>query len=226
MNEVLIECRDSASQKIDWLLVMENKAPFTLNEQYFTACKEKFLKSYRKARDSQPREICVANHNPQDPYDPALHYMASARAYFQGLHLFSTSTSGVLFTIPPVTFSRFTDMVPMAIDQELLRGLDWDRGLHSTLTKRLEITGAGSLDKAKEYLQEPLDVVSRRESLQKKRERLQFAKRELQSMGIGPVQLSSSSGRGFPHPIENPSTPVYPEAEEITDDDADFAIFD
>lgn len=82
----------------------------------------------------------------------------------------------------PVTFSRFTDMVPMAIDQELLRGLDWDRGLYSTLTKRLEITGAGSLDKAKEYLQEPPDVVSRRENLLKKRERLQFAKRELQSI--------------------------------------------
>ena len=73
-------------------------------------------------------------------------------------------------------------MVPMAIDQELLRGLDWERGLHSTLTKRLEITGPGSLDKAKEYLREPQDVMNRRESLQKKRERLQLAKRELLSI--------------------------------------------
>ena len=73
-------------------------------------------------------------------------------------------------------------MVPMMIDQELLRGLDWDRGLHSALTKGLEITGPGSLDKAKEYLQEPPDVKSRRESLMKKRERLQSAKRELQSI--------------------------------------------
>lgn len=70
----------------------------------------------------------------------------------------------------------------MAIDQELLRGLDWDRGLHSTLTKRLEITGSGSLDKAKEYLREPSDVVNRREILLKKRERLQFARRELESI--------------------------------------------
>ena len=70
----------------------------------------------------------------------------------------------------------------MLIDQELLRGLDWDRGLHTTLTKGLEITGPGSLEKAKAYLQEPPDVRSRRETLLKKRERLQSAKRELQSI--------------------------------------------
>ena len=73
-------------------------------------------------------------------------------------------------------------MVPMVIDQELLRGLDWDRGLHSALTKGLGITGPGSLDKAKEYLQEPPEMKSRRESLLKKLERLQSAKRALQTI--------------------------------------------
>ena len=81
----------------------------------------------------------------------------------------------------------------MMIDQELLRGLDWNRGLHSALTKGLEITGPGSLDKAKEYLQEPPDVKSRRESLLKKRERLLSAKRELQSLGsFQPVTVNQS----------------------------------
>jgi hypothetical protein len=70
----------------------------------------------------------------------------------------------------------------MAIDEELLRGLDWDRGLQTALARGLEITGAGSLDKAKEYLREPQDVKNRRESLQKKLERLQRAKWELQSI--------------------------------------------
>jgi hypothetical protein len=70
----------------------------------------------------------------------------------------------------------------MTIDQELLRGLDWDRGLHLALTKGLEITGPGSLDKAKEYLRELPDAKNHREGLQKKRERLQSAKRELQSL--------------------------------------------
>ena len=70
----------------------------------------------------------------------------------------------------------------MVIDQELLRGLDWDRGLHSALTKGLGITGPGSLDKAKEYLQEPPEMKSRRESLLKKLDRLQSAKRALQTI--------------------------------------------
>jgi len=70
----------------------------------------------------------------------------------------------------------------MVIDEELLRGLDWDRGLNSALTKGLGITGPGSFEKAKLYLQEPSDIKSRRESLLRKRERLQSAKRELQSI--------------------------------------------
>ena len=73
-------------------------------------------------------------------------------------------------------------MVPLMIDQELLRGLDWDRGLNSALTKGLGITGPGSMEKAKEYLQEPPDVKSRRESLSKKLDRLKAAWRELQSI--------------------------------------------
>ena len=70
----------------------------------------------------------------------------------------------------------------MTIDQELLRGLDWNRGLYTALTKGLGVTGPGSQDRAMEYLQEPPDIKSRRESLLKKRERLQSAKRELQSI--------------------------------------------
>ena len=69
------------------------------------------------------------------------------------------------------------------VDQELLRGLDWDRELNSALTKGLEITGPDSLDKAKGYLQGPPDTIkSRRESLMKKRKRLLSAKRALQTI--------------------------------------------
>jgi len=197
VNEVLSERRASASSKVEWLLVMENAAPFTLNEHYFKDYREKFLKSYREARhapelhedhdsrisepadsynvkfgyrfdeDVAPREVSYSP-KPEvialDPYDQALHYMASARGYFQ------------------VAFKRFADMVPMTIDQELLRGLDWDRGLHSALTKGLGITGDGSSERAKEFLQETPDVKSRREGLLRRRERLQSAKRELQTI--------------------------------------------
>jgi len=186
VNDVLFECQESGSQKIEWLLVMENGAPFTLNNHYFKDYREKFLKSYREARRSPeaynsptiPRPLIlptrlVTEESPlpeleksiaQDPYDQALHHMASARAYFQ------------------VAFKRFTDMVPMTIDQELLRGLDWGRGLQPALTKGLGITGPGSQDRAMGYLQDPPEIRNRRESLLKKRERLQSARRELHAI--------------------------------------------
>ena len=178
MNNVLVKRQAAALEKIKWLLNVENKAPSTTNELYLADYREKFLNSYRQARLPMESIGPIA----RDPYDQALCYMASTRAYFQGSHRSLSSTSGGLFTILLVGFKRFTDMVPIAIDEELLRGLDWDRGLYSTLTGGLGITGPGSLDKAKEYLQERPDIKSRRENLQKKLERLQSAKRELQSI--------------------------------------------
>jgi hypothetical protein len=70
----------------------------------------------------------------------------------------------------------------MAIDQELLRGLDWNRGVRTALIDRLEITGTDSLERSRQFLQEPPDVHSRREDLVKRLERLRLAKRELQSL--------------------------------------------
>lgn len=73
-------------------------------------------------------------------------------------------------------------MVPMTIDQELLRGLDWDRGLRAALVEGLEVTGSDSLKRSRQFLQEPPDVQSQREDLLKKLERLRLAKKELQSL--------------------------------------------
>ena len=70
----------------------------------------------------------------------------------------------------------------MTIDQELLRGLDWDRGLRAALVKGLEVTGSDSLKRSRQFLQEPPDVQSQREDLLKKLERLRLAKKELQSL--------------------------------------------
>jgi hypothetical protein len=90
VNEVLAKCQTSALKKINWLLAMENKAPFTANEHYYKDYKEKIIKSYREARAPEFRGgICnmrIEQLISQDPYEPALHHMASARAYFQGPH--------------------------------------------------------------------------------------------------------------------------------------------
>ena len=70
----------------------------------------------------------------------------------------------------------------MAIDQELLRGLDWNRGIRTALVEGLDITGPDSYDRCRQFLQEPLDIQSRREDLLKRLERLRLAKRELQTL--------------------------------------------
>ena len=70
----------------------------------------------------------------------------------------------------------------MAIDQELLQGLGWDRGLRSALMTGLELDGPNGLERAREYLQEPPEVKNRRDSLQKKLERLQSSRKELLSI--------------------------------------------
>lgn len=168
VNDVLADCHTTTLQKIDWLLEMEAAATFTLNEHYFSDYRQKFLESYRDARADENRrgdedvrrEELIA----RDRYEPALQIMASVRGYFQ------------------VSYKRFTDMVPMTIDQELLRGLDWNRGLRTVLVDELEITGPDSAERANQFLQEPPDVQSRREDLQKRLERLRKAKRELQSL--------------------------------------------
>jgi hypothetical protein len=164
---------------IDKLLTMENKGPSTVHDPRLVFHREKFLSGYRSARGGAFDEAIA-----RDQFDAALLYMAHARAYFQRSHLFLShpaSSPGSL-TVLIVAFVRFTDAVPMMIDQELLRGLDWDRGLTSALTKGLGVTGPGSFEKAREYLQEPPDVRSRREGLLRKRERLHSARRELQSI--------------------------------------------
>ena len=72
---------------------MENAAFSTLNDHYYKDYREKFLNSYRNARFSpttrcnRSREELIA----QDPHSQALYHMASARAYFQGFHLFLPS---------------------------------------------------------------------------------------------------------------------------------------
>ena len=99
VNEVLVACQTTASRKVDWLLDMENKTPFTANEHYLGDYRETFLNSYRQAEKNEPlplyeaEEVCIPPalytpraYTPRDPYEPALHHMASARAYFQGSH--------------------------------------------------------------------------------------------------------------------------------------------
>ena len=67
----------------------------------------------------------------------------------------------------------------MAIDYELVLGLDRDQALEKALRKGLGIGGANALAQCAEYLKEPRGVSDRRDELLKKRERLEMARRQL-----------------------------------------------
>ncbi|PCH35504.1 hypothetical protein WOLCODRAFT_145834 [Wolfiporia cocos MD-104 SS10] len=103
---------------------------------------------------------------PPDPYEPALNIMATVRAYFQ------------------VAYKRFVDYVPMAVDYELVLGLHRNGGLETALLKGLGISGEDGPRRCKEFLQEPQHVVTRRQELQKRWERLDTAKKELMELWL------------------------------------------
>jgi hypothetical protein len=69
-----------------------------------------------------------------------------------------------------VAYKRFGDMVPLAVDHEILRGLEG--GIEKAVFDGLGLGGGHTLQRAKELLQEPISVVTSRNQLRKKRERL------------------------------------------------------
>jgi hypothetical protein len=83
-----------------------------------------------------------------------------------------------------VAYKRFTDNIPLAIDYELVRGLERDLALN--LYKGLGLTGNGAdcSRVCKGLMQESPHVVGRREELHKKRERLIVASEELLHIGF------------------------------------------
>ncbi len=70
-------------------------------------------------------------------------------------------------------------MVPMAVDYELVLGLDRGRTFEQALRKNLGIGGADSHVQCAEYIREPRHIAERREELMKKRERLETARKQL-----------------------------------------------
>jgi hypothetical protein len=113
---------------------------------------------------------------PPNHRESALKVMAEVRAYYQGSLRFSAFDLSV-FTIHAVAYKRFGDNVPLAVDREILRGLD--SGIGPALFRGLGLGGENGHQKCKELLQEPPNTASRRTELQKKRDRLSTGKNHL-----------------------------------------------
>ncbi|KAH9007584.1 P-loop containing nucleoside triphosphate hydrolase protein [Lactarius deliciosus] len=186
------ECADIADKHIASLLEDESE-PFTMNVHYYAEYRTKFLGHYKGARLREKSSVIKNLENsgdagmmqainetisslaklglhsveasslatllPPDPMEPAIGIMADVRAYFQ------------------VAYKRFVDNVPMSIDRALVRGLTHD--LEKTLFSGLSINGPGGYERCRMLLSEPEDIVERRSELEKRRQRLLSARKEL-----------------------------------------------
>ncbi|KAG2158748.1 P-loop containing nucleoside triphosphate hydrolase protein [Suillus bovinus] len=205
VNEHLDNAAQQAKEKISWLLELE-KAPTTLNVHYYADYKTKFLGYYKGCRDVGELTTKLQNYRapnniqphpnhgqafqqavykalaglteaglsvqasdlpkllPVDPMEPALLIMAGVRAYFQ------------------VAYKRFADMVPLAIDYEIVRGLH--KGIEQALLDGLSLTGPDAHVRCQLMIQEHSTVSSRRIELQKKLDRLHAASVELRKLFV------------------------------------------
>ncbi|KIJ63497.1 hypothetical protein HYDPIDRAFT_29303 [Hydnomerulius pinastri MD-312] len=200
VNDHLDEAAARTKEKIEWLLALE-QAPTTLNTHYYSDYKDKFLSYYKGCRDkgdlvaklqtfpsqgTQP--VAVTGYEssvtkvlsglselgitvkasdlpkllPPDPMEAAFNIMASVRAYFQ------------------VAYKRFADLVPMAIDYEIVLGLE--NNMEKALQEGLQITGPDGYARCESMLQELSSVSSARQEVQKKMGRLQAARQELRRL--------------------------------------------
>ena len=81
------------------------------------------------------------------------------------------------YHICSVSYKRFVDNVPLAIDVELVRGIETD--ILSVLYAKLGINGPNGDTVCKELAQESRKIMERRRDLTKKLERLESARLEL-----------------------------------------------
>ncbi|KAG6897505.1 hypothetical protein C0992_000935 [Termitomyces sp. T32_za158] len=206
LQDHLNKCMQNAEERIDWLMKIEQR-PFSLNTHYFTDYKEKFLTHYRTAREKgrnskltssieqykqvpgpSPQhhknsyleppsgvskalaslvEIGITGVKPEalaklmesDGMDPALNIMADVRAYFQ------------------VAYKRFADNVPLAIDHELVWGIE--RNALEKLNIGLGINAKDGDQICRDLAQESIGIALRREELTKKLERMNLAMQQL-----------------------------------------------
>ncbi|KAL1690988.1 P-loop containing nucleoside triphosphate hydrolase protein [Schizophyllum commune] len=198
VQELVKTCLESTKHKIDWLTDLERQA-FTLNTHYLADYRDKFLAHYKGARQAGEHgdfidrirryvpagegedaiskilsglvELGVAGVKPEDipkllppdEMEPAIEIMADVRAYFQ------------------VAYKRFVDNIPLAIDQELVYGIE--RDMYSALMAGLHVNGPDGDHLCREYAQESPQAASKREELEKKLERLSGASEELLNLG-------------------------------------------
>ena len=79
-----------------------------------------------------------------------------------------------------VAYKRFVDMVPMAIDHEIVLGIQ--HGIDNALRQGLQVTGLDGPDRCRRMLEQNISVVTERQEVQEKMKRLRAARAQLRQL--------------------------------------------
>ncbi|KAG9102798.1 hypothetical protein FRC06_001100 [Ceratobasidium sp. 370] len=199
VTERIMGCREHADAQTQFALNIENNQTFTTNVHYLADYKEKFTGYYQSARKVQQGENTfvkglaeglgagtdfsksmseVVAHlskmgllvEPQnlakllnsDPDEDVIDIMAEVRAYYQ------------------VAYKRFVDVIPMTVDETLVRG--FSRGLEKRLFEGLGVSGDGAKERCAGFLAHSHEITLEREVLKTRRDRLNLAKQEISNI--------------------------------------------
>ncbi|GJE98371.1 P-loop containing nucleoside triphosphate hydrolase protein [Phanerochaete sordida] len=188
LEEQVERCRAATAQRLAWLLALESP-PFTNNDHYFSAYREKYLTRYKDARKSlQPVQI---------PESANVHELMSALAGF-GFTGLKEEDLGRLRGVDPheeqlivmaetaayfhVAYKRIIDNVPRVVDHDFLGEIA--RGLQGALVAGLGLGDAGAAERARAYLAEDDGVTAQRALLEQKRARLEGVQSRLYNFGM------------------------------------------
>lgn len=169
MHEYMQKRREQAEQQVKFLLTLEKNNTFTLNKTLFQFYKDQFLRMYENRLQIQNADS-----------DPGLTMMATVNAYFYGMSFVRSACLTIVFHLFLVAYKRFIDMVPMAIDNELVR-VD-SRALEEELSCGLKMTDLQAKEHCRKLLAEPPTISSIREELEGRKDRLMAAQKELLSV--------------------------------------------
>ncbi|KIP02342.1 hypothetical protein PHLGIDRAFT_32230 [Phlebiopsis gigantea 11061_1 CR5-6] len=157
--------------------------PFTVNDHYFSACRDNYLAQYKAASKVAADPIVVrqvlaslaslgynvtqgdlAKLQKEDKYDEEFIVMAETSAYFR------------------VAYKRVIDNIPRVIDHAFLRAIV--KELYPTLVTGLALAGDNAAEQAARYLAEDHQVRAERRHLTQKKGRLEEALKELRKFQL------------------------------------------
>ncbi|KDQ60443.1 hypothetical protein JAAARDRAFT_125646, partial [Jaapia argillacea MUCL 33604] len=148
-------------KQLQVLLKLE-RSPFTQNTHYYDTCREKWLSKYKDARANKTSTSPLLR--PPDEYSREILVMAQVRAYFQ------------------VSYKRIIDNIPLMIDLQFVKAVGED--LQPFLVGKLGLGNSSASERCASYLVEDPSVVTKRDELIARKNRLELVATKLYHFGL------------------------------------------